>query len=126
MATANNPLLLVDNSNAMSLLNDGVFKCTSLTFEEAKAILDTHDESDILRCFTGTDLELIIFDYLGIEKKNLQYKKIRNMRVGQDAIAFKLYSTPSKTQPILITPEGTEAKKVQNLYVFCQLITREK
>ena len=48
------------------------------------------------------------------------------MRVGQDAIAFKLYITPSETQPIIETPIGSQAKKIQNIYVTCLFITRVK
>ena len=93
------PLLLLDNSNMITLLNEGEFKCSNLTFEEAKHILDVHQEDDVIRCFTNGDIETIIFDYLGINKKNFEYKRISNMRPGQDAIVFKLYVTPSETKP---------------------------
>nr|WP_288858833.1 hypothetical protein [uncultured Faecalicatena sp.] len=110
----------------MSVLNKGEFKCTNLSFEEARTIIDIYDEPEILRCFADEDIETIIFDYLGITKRNFQYKKIRNMREGQDAIAFKLYVTPSETQPVIEAPEGVEAKKIQNVYVYCQHLTRLK
>ncbi len=118
------PLLLLDNSSMMSVLNEGEFKCCNLTFEEARHILDVHDEEDILRCFNNTDIETIIFDYLGANKRSFTYKHIRNMRPGQDAIVFKLYITPSKTQPIIQADDGVEAKKIYNTYVYCQHITR--
>ena len=35
----NLPLLLLDNSSMMSVLNEGEFKCQNLTFEEAKHLL---------------------------------------------------------------------------------------
>ena len=60
----------------------------------------------------------------GLNMKSL--KEVKDMRVGQDAIAFKLYVTPSETQPITLTPTGAQAKKIQNIYVACQLISRLK
>ena len=118
------PLLLLDNSSTMTVLNEGDFKCSNLTFEEAKHILEIYDEVDVLRCFSNPDIETVIYDYLGVEKRNFQYKRIRNMRPGQDAIVFKLYVTPSETQPIIQADDGVEAKKIQNVYVYCQHITR--
>ncbi len=118
------PLLLLDNSSMMSALNEGEFRCKNLTFDEAKHILEIHDEADILRCFNSQDIETVIFDYLGVAKRNFTYKRIRNMRVGQDAIVFKLYVTPSETQPIINADDGVEAKKIQNVYVYCQYLTR--
>ncbi len=119
-----NPLLLLDNSSMMSVLNEGEFRCKNLTFEEAKHILEIHDEADILRCFNSQDIETVIFNYLDVAKRNFTYKHIRNMRVGQDAIVFKLYITPSETQPIINADDGVEAKKIQNIYVYCQYLTR--
>ena len=63
--------------------------------------------------------------YLGIERKEFIYKAVRKMRPGQDAIAFKLYITPSETQPVIHADDGVQAKKIQNIYVYCQYITRE-
>ena len=118
------PLLLLDNSSMMSVLNEGEFRCKNLTFEEAKHILEIHEETDILRCFNSQDIETVIFNYLGVVKRKFTYKHIRNMRVGQDAIVFKLYVTPSETQPIINADDGVEAKKIQNVYVYCQYLTR--
>ena len=126
MARTQLPLLLVDNQNVMTILNDGEFNCTSLTFEEAKAIVDMHDEDDVIKVFTGRNLEEIVFKYLIVEERNIEYNEVKDMRVGQDAIAFKLYVTPSETQPITLTPTGAQAKKIQNIYVACQLISRLK
>ena len=39
---------------------------------------------------------------------------------------FKLYVTPSETQPIIQLENGAEAKKIQNIYIYCQYITRVK
>lgn len=118
------PLLLLDNSSMMSVLNQGEFKCYNLSFDEAKHLLEIYDESDILRCFSNQDIETVIFDYLGVTKRNFEYKRIRNIRAGQDAIVFKLYVTPSETQPIIQADDGVEAKKIQNIYVYCQYLTR--
>lgn len=118
------PLLLLDNSSMMSVLNEGEFKCYNLSFEEAKHLVDIYDEDDILRCFSNQDIETIIFDCLGCAKRNFEYKHIRNMRAGQDAIVFKLYVTPSETQPVIQADDGVEAKKIQNVYVYCQYLTR--
>ncbi len=118
------PLLLLDNSSMMSVLNEGEFKCCNLTFEEAKHLLEIYDETDILRCFDNNDIETIIFNYLGVAKRNFEYKRIRNMRPGQDAIIFKLYIAPSETQPIIQADDGVEAKKIQNVYAYCQHLTR--
>ena len=118
------PLLLLDNSSMMTVLNEGEFKCTNLTFDEAKHLVEIYNEDDILKCFSNSNLETIIFDYLGIKKRDFEYKPVRNMRPGQDAVVFKLYITPSETQPIIQADDGVEAKKIQNVYVYCQHITR--
>ncbi len=118
------PLLLLDNSSMMSVLNEGEFKCYNLSFEETKHILEMHSDEEILKCFSNADLETIIFDYIGASKRNYTYKKIRNMRPGQNAIVFKLYVTPSETQPIIQADDGVEAKKIQNVYVYCQHLIR--
>lgn len=125
MAAPNtNPLLLFDNSSMMSAVNTGEYKSTNLSFEEAKAIIEMYDVEDVIRCFHDRGLNDIIFGYLGVEERNFVYKSIRKMRVNQDAIVFKLYTTPSETQPVIITDDGVEAKKVQNVYVYCQLLSR--
>ena len=118
------PLLLLDNSSMMSVLNEGEFKCRNLSFEDAKHILEVYDEEDVLRCFNNADIETVIYDYLGVTKRNFLYKKIRNMRPGQDALVFKLYITPPETQPVIQADDGVEAKKIQNVYVYCQYLTR--
>ena len=62
--------------------------------------------------------------YDGVAKREFTYKKIRNMRPGQNAIIFKLYITPSETQPVIQADDGVEAKKIQNVYVYCQYVVR--
>ena len=64
------PLLLLDNSSMMSVLNEGEFKCYNLTFEEVHAMLDTYPEDAVAKCFSSYDLEEIVFDYIGAERKN--------------------------------------------------------
>lgn len=120
-----NPLLLLDNSNMNTLFNEGEYKCTNMTFEEAKEIIGMYDKDEIVLCFQHPDTYDIIFNYIGIPNKNYEYKKIRNMWINQDGILFKIYVTPSETQPI-IHVDGVEAKKIQNIYVYCVHITRIK
>ena len=122
---AENPLLLLDNSNTNTLFNEGEFKCTNMTFEEAREIVGMYEKNDILLCFSHQDTYDIIFNYIGIPRRDYEHKQIRNMRVGQDGIIFKLYITPSETQPV-IHVDGVEAKKIQNIYVYCVHVTRTK
>lgn len=119
------PLLLLDNSNVNTLFNEGEYKCTNMTFEEAREIIGMYNKEDILLCFSHLDTYNIIFNYIGIPKKDYEYKSIRNMRVNQDGIIFKNHISPSETQPI-IHVDGVEAKKIQNVYVYCVHITRIK
>ncbi len=118
------PFLLLDNSSMMSVLNEGEFKCYNITFEEAKHILEVHEADEFLQCFSNPDIESVIFNHLGVTKREFEYKKIRNMRPGQNALVFKLYITPSETQPIIQADDGVEAKKIQNVYVYCQYLVR--
>ncbi|MDF2819646.1 MAG: hypothetical protein K0R15_87 [Clostridiales bacterium] len=117
-------ILLLDNSNLSIILSEGEFKLVRIPFEEAKAIIELNHENDIVCCFDNIDIEHIIFTYLGIENRRYAYKRVDELEIGQNAIAFKLYITPSETQPIIRTEEGIEAKKIQNIYVYCQLVTR--
>lgn len=120
----NLPLLLLDNSSMISVMNEGQFKCYNISFEEAKHLLEMHDEDEFIKCFSNPDIETVIFNYLGVTKRNFEYKKIRNMRPSQNAIVFKLYTTPSETQPVIQADDGVEAKKIQNVYVYCQYLVR--
>ena len=38
----------------------------------------------------------------------------------------KRYVAPSETQPVIHTDDGVEAKKIQNIYVYCQYLSRIK
>lgn len=120
------PLLLVDNKNMLSILAEGEFKCYNLTFEEVHAMLDTYNVEDVAKCFSSHDMEETIFEYIGAQRKNYTHLCTTQLEVGQYAIAFKLYTTPSETQPIITTNSGAQAKKIQNVYVYCQLIARTK
>ncbi len=125
MNSANNlPFLLLDNSTMMSVINEGEFKCYNISFEEAGHIIDIHADDELLKCFSNPEIEDIIFSYIGVSDKKPEYKKIRNMRPGQQAIVFKLYIAPSKTKPIIQADDGVEAKKIQNVYVYCQYLVR--
>lgn len=117
------PLLLLDNST-MYVVGAGDYHSTNLTFEEARAIIDMYDTEDILRCFTDRAMEDVLHEFVGIEPRDFVYKPVRKMRVGQDAIAIKLYITKSETQPEVEALDGVVAKKIQNVYVYCQYITR--
>ncbi len=118
------PLLLLDNAAMSTAINEGEFKSEMMTFEETKAIIEMYDEGDVIRGFTGDLLEEIIYKYLDIQGQHFEYKKITDMRVGQHAIVFKVYITPSETQPVIKTKYDSEAKKIQNIYVYCQHIVK--
>ena len=120
-----NPLLLLDNSTAMTVMGEGEFSCRRMTFDETRAILEMFDEQEVRKCFTNAEITNVIFGYLGIENKNYKYKEAHHMHVGQEALIFKLYSTRSETQPI-IHVDDMEAKKIQNIYVYVQYMTRVK
>ena len=126
MANYDKPLLLVDDNNILSIINEGEFKVYNLTFEEVKAMLDTYPEDAVAKCFSSYELEENVFEFIGAERKNYLQQCMTNLQVDQYAIAFKLYRRPSESQPELITINGAHAKKVQNVYVYCQLILRTK
>ena len=128
MDHTNLPLLLLDNNALSAVLGVGTFKCEYLNFEEAKGIIESYEPEDVLKCFSGAAIESVIYDYLDIENRHFEYIEPQEMAINQHAIAFKLYVTPSGTQPIIKikTPEyEAEAKKIQNIYVHCQYIHRE-
>lgn len=124
--TRSEPLLLLDNASMMNVLGEGDFSCRNMTFDETRAILDMFGEDEVRICFTNAHIQHIIFGYLGIENKNYAFKDVHHLAVGQEALIFKLYVTESETQPIIISADGVEAKKIQNVYVYCQYITRVK
>lgn len=121
-----NPLLLLDNSSMMTVIGEGEFSSQRMSFDETRAVLDSFEAEDVRICFSNSDISNIIFPYIGIENKNYKFKDVHHMHVGQEALVFKLYITPSETQPIIQFDGGVEAKKIQNVYVYCQYLTRVK
>lgn len=121
-----NTLLLLDDRSLSYILSDGEYRFANLKFSEAKAIMDMNHDSEVVRCFHNEDLESVMYNYLGIERREFRFDSVRQMKVGQDAIAFKLYITPSGTQPIILGEEGEEAKKIRNVYLYCQHVIRLK
>ena len=79
-----------------------------------------------VRVYANPDLEHSMYEYLGIQQGNFQYAPVRSMKIGQDAIAFKLYITPTGTQPIVLGDDGQQAKKIKNMYIYCQHVVRLK
>ncbi|MBE6715043.1 MAG: hypothetical protein E7575_07180 [Ruminococcaceae bacterium] len=126
MGDMNLPLLLLDNGSMMSVLNEGEFKCCNLTFDDAKHILKVYESAGILKCFSNPDIEKVMREYLEGGECAYPYKRIRNMRVGQDAIVFKLYVTASESNPVISADDGVWARKIQNVFVYCQYLTRFK
>lgn len=120
------PLLLLDNGSMMSVLNEGEYKVTNMSLEETRELINMFKNEELLLCFSDRDITNIMFNYLGIDKQDYIYEPIHRMKVGQDGVVFKLYTTPSETQPITKTSDGVEAKKIQNIYIYCQVISRLK
>lgn len=122
----NDSLLLLDNSTLAYILGNGDYRFSNIKFEEAKAIMDMKGGADTVKVFSDPELERIMFEYLGIEEQEFAYSPVKKMSVGQDALAFKLYITPSGTQPIVLGENGQQAKKIKNVYIYCQHIVRLK
>lgn len=120
------PLLLLDNNTLVNILLDGDYRFTNIKFDEAKAIMEMKGTDDIVQIFANPDLEHIMFEYLGIEEQAFTYAPDTALHIGQDAIAFKFYITPSGTQPIVLGNAGEQAKKIKNVYIYCQHIVRLK
>ena len=128
MDHTNLPLLLLDNNSLSDALGVGTFKCEYLTFEEAKGFIESYDPESVHKCFSNVSFESVIYDYLDIENRLFEYTPPSEMALNQHAIAFKVYVTPSGTQPIIkikTSEYEAEAKKVQNIYIHCQYIHRE-
>lgn len=122
----NDSLLLLDNNTLAYILGDGDYRFANLKFDEARAIIEMKGEEDVVRAFSDPELEHIMYEYLGIENRHFDYIPAKQMHVGQDAIAFKLYITPSGTQPIVLGEDGQQAKKIKNIYIYCQHVVRLK
>ena len=110
---AKDPLLLLDNSMLAYILGNGDYRFTNIAFEEAKAIMEMKGAADIVRVFSNPELEHIMFEYLDIERQDFAYAPVKDMHVGQDALA-------------LLGDDGQQAKKIKNLYIYCQHVVRLK
>lgn len=123
---AASPLLFLDNDSLLRVLQKGTFKIEPIGFEEARAIIDMHaGPDDIVCCFADHSLQQILYDYLDIPKRNLQIaQNLPTMEIEQDAIIFRRYVTESETRPIIKTEFGNEAKKIQNVYLHCEFLSR--
>ena len=117
-------LYLLDENTLIKILKQGEFRLSNLTFEETKALVHVHNGDDIKKCFSNSYIEDIIYEHIGIGRNQFIYEPIDELQPGEDAIVFKTYVTPSATQPIVETENGNEAKKIQNIYVYCQLVSR--
>ena len=117
-------LYLLDEDTLAKVLKQGDFRFSNLTFDETKALVTLHSSNEIVRCFSNAYIENIIYEHIGVDRNRFQYHPKEELNVGEDAIVFKTYITPSATQPIIKTDLGNEAKKIQNIYVYCQLVTR--
>ena len=122
------PLLLLDNGTLAYILGNGEYRFTNLKFDEAKAIIEMKGEAeeDVVQVSRNPELERVMYSYLGLSCREFPYEPEERLNIGQDAIAFKLYFTPSGTQPIVLGDDGQEAVKIKNLYIYCQHIVRVK
>ena len=83
MATDGNPLLLIDNST-MYVIGKGTYKVESMSFAEAKAIIDIFGEEDVLRCYTDSAIDKVIHDYVkyarrsGCDRVQAAYRAVRD------------------------------------------------
>lgn len=119
------PLLLLDGKALMQVLANGTFKVQSITFEEARAIIDMHmGRDDIISCYDNLSLDKVVHEYVGVPKRDFPYRAATGMEEGQDAIVFRQHITESVTRPIVKTSYGNEAKKIQNVYIYCELVSR--
>ena len=120
------PMLLLDNTSMLNVIGDGEYSSHKMKLEETRALLEDLEAEDIRICFDNNYIVNIIFPWLGIKSREFEYKQPRRMHVGQDAIVFKLHVTPSDSQPEVEIEDGIEAKKIQNVFVYCQYLTRVK
>ena len=119
------PLLLLDNGTLAYIIGNGDYRFTNIKFEEARAIIDMKGEADVVRVYANPDLEHSMYEYLGIQQGNFQYAPVRSMKIGQDAIAFKLYITYGNTAH-RAGRRRTAGQKNQNMYIYCQHVVRLK
>ncbi len=118
-----NSLLIFDN-DAMCALGHGTYKIDAMSIEEAKSIIEVFADVGVVCCYSDRTIDRVLTDYLHIDVSKFEYGEIFHMEPGQSAIVFKRYITPSETQPVIETTEGVQAKKIQNIYVYCEYINK--
>ncbi|MBS6642012.1 MAG: hypothetical protein KH366_00345 [Clostridiaceae bacterium] len=122
----NIPLLLLDSQTLSYVLGNGEFRFTNLKFDEAKAIIEMNGLENVVRCYINPEIDMALRNYVKVEETAFPYQETHEIMVGQDAIAIKFYVTASGTQPIILGDEGQQAKKIRNVYVYCQHVIRLK
>lgn len=119
-----NSLLIFDNE-AMCAVGHGTYKIDAMSIEEAKSIIEVFAEDiGVCCCYSDRTIDRVLTEYLNIDINKFEYEEIFHMEPGQSAIVFKRYITPSETQPVIETVEGVQAKKIQNIYVYCEYINK--
>lgn len=119
------PLLLVDNSSIIDIIDVGDYQVKNMMLDDVIALLQQLGPDDIRICFTNSYISEIIFPWLGIKKnKKFKYQEPVALEPGQDALVFKLHVTKSDTQPTVLLEPGVEAKKIQNVYIYCKHVIR--
>lgn len=120
----NKSSLLIFDNDAMCAVGNGTYKIDAISIEEAKAIIEVFEDVGVCCCYSDRTIDRVLTDYLHIDIKKFEYGEIFHMEPGQSAIVFKRYITPSETQPVIIADNGVEAKKIQNIYVYCEYINK--
>lgn len=123
MMTNKNSLLIFDEK-AMTAIGHGTYKIDAMNLDEAKSIIDVFTDVGVCCCYSDRTIDRILTDYLNIDIKKFDYDEIFHMEPGQSAIVFKRYETPSETMPVIDTDEGVQAKKIKNVYVYCEYINK--
>ncbi len=123
MDTKKNSLLIFDN-DAMAAVGNGTYKIDTISIEEARSIIEVFTDVGVCCCYSDRTIDRVLTDYLHIDIKKFEYDEIFHMEPGQSAIVFKRHVTPSETMPVIKTTEGVEAKKIQNVYVYCEYINK--
>lgn len=123
MDNRKNSLIILDNET-MFAVGNGTFKIDLISIEEAKAIVEVFTDVGVCCCYTDRAIDRILTDYLNIDITKCHYEQIFHLEPGQSAIVFKRYITPSETQPVVKTENGVEAKKIENVYIYCEYINK--
>ncbi len=123
MDNKTNCLLLFDN-DSMSAVGNGTYKIDTVSLDEAKSIIEVFADVGVCCCYSDRMIDKVLTDYLNINIDEFEYGEIFHMEPGQSAIVFKRYITPSESQPVIETAEGVQAKKIQNIYVYCEYINK--